>query len=156
MADIFISFAKEDKQFADFLHSHLTTEGVDVFQASVSLRPGQQWGQEILQNLKNSACVVFLASRAACQSPYVQQEIGASIISGKNLIPVVWDMPPENLPGWTNQYQAINLAGASIDTIKFKFSEIANRLKMDKTKGKIFAALLFAGFIFLCREKINQ
>jgi len=153
MPDIFISFSKEDKQFADFLHNHLIAEGLDVFQASVSLQSGQRWSQEILQNLKNSTCVIFLASKAACQSPYVQQEIGASVSLGKNLIPVVWDMLPENLPGWANQYQAINLAGATIDSAKLKFSEIANSLKMDKTKRNIFAALFVIGVLFLCTRR---
>jgi hypothetical protein len=149
MPDIFISYSNEDKNFADFLYNHLTAEKMTVFEASVSLQPGQQWSREILQNLRNSTCVIFLASKAACQSPYVQQEIGASVISGKNLIPVVWDIPPDFLPGWANQYQAINLAKATIDDIKLKFSEIANRLKMDKTKGYIIAALLVIGFLFL-------
>lgn len=153
MPDVFISFCRQDKPFADFLYNHLVAERLGVFQASLSLRPGQQWSQEILQNLKDSRCVLFLASKAACQSPYVQQEVGASIISGKNLIPVVWDMPPENLPGWANQYQAINLAGATIESVRDVFSKIARRIKFDKNMGYLIGGLLVAGFLCVCIKR---
>ena len=152
MPDIFISFSMQDKPFADFLHNHLVTEGVDVFQASLSLKPGQQWSQEILQNLRDSKCVLFLASKAACQSSYVNQEVGASVISGKNLIPVVWDMPPENLPGWANQYQVINLDGVSVNEIRQIFSQIASKLKFEKLL-KVGGLLVAGYFLFCCLRK---
>lgn len=155
MPDIFISFSMKDKKFADFLHNHLVAEGLNVFQASVSLKAGQRWSQNILQNLKEAKCVLFLASKAACQSSYVQQEVGASVISGKNLIPVVWDISPEELPGWANQFQAINLAGATLDHVKQKFSEIAGKIKMDKTSSLIIAGLLIVGVLCFCLKNRN-
>ncbi|GAG92721.1 unnamed protein product [marine sediment metagenome] len=118
----------------------------------MSLKPGQQWSHEILQNLKDAKCVLFLASKAACQSPYVQQEVGASVISEKNLIPVVWDMPPEKLPGWASQYQAINLDGVQIDEIRQIFSQIASRLKFGKLL-KVGGLLVAGYFLFCCLRK---
>lgn len=99
MADVFISYSSSDEGFARFLHRHLTGEGLTVFLASVSLAPGQRWPQEILNALGSSTWVLFLASRAACASPWVQQELGAAVVTQKKLVPIVWDMPPSQLPG---------------------------------------------------------
>lgn len=149
MPDIFISFSTKDKPFADFLCNHLAAEGLAPFQSSLSLEPGQLWSQEIQQNLRNSRCVLFLASKAACESANVQQEVGAGVISGKNLIPVVWDMPPENLPGWARQYQAVNLAGATADSIQQAISEIAQKIKIEKRIGYLIVGLLIAGLLYI-------
>jgi hypothetical protein len=74
MPDVFISHFSADRQFAEFLHRHLTTEGQSVFLAPISVVvPGQQWPQEILDALGTSNWVLFLGSRAACTSPWVQQ-----------------------------------------------------------------------------------
>lgn len=143
----------QDKPFADFLHNHLVAEKLTVFQASLSLKSGQQWSREIMQQLKDSRCVLFLASKAACLSPFVQQEIGASIITGKNLVPVIWDMPPENLPGWANQYQAVNLAGVTNDSVQEIFTEIAGRIKFEKNMSCLIGGLLVAGILYVSNKK---
>ena len=41
MPDAFISYSVADEPFAEFLHRHLASEGLSVFRASVSLRPGE-------------------------------------------------------------------------------------------------------------------
>src|SRR5258708_26993541 len=107
MPDVFISHSSVDGEFANFLHRHLTGEGLTVFLASVSLAPGQRWPQEILNALNASNWVLFLASRTACASPWVQQELGAALMSQKKLVPIVWDMPPSQLPGWVGHIQAL-------------------------------------------------
>ena len=43
MADVFISHAAADSHFAEFLHRHLTQEGLSVYLASVSMPPGERW-----------------------------------------------------------------------------------------------------------------
>ena len=106
MTDVFISYSSHDEHLARFMHKHLTDEGISVFLASISLAPSHSWSPEILKALNSATWVLFLASRSACNSPYVQQEVGAAVASKKQLIPVVWDLPPAELPGWASQYQA--------------------------------------------------
>ena len=145
MADVFISHSSADLQFAQFLQRHLHNEGITAFLAPVSLVPGERWPQEILQALNGSGWVLFLASRAACASPWVQQELGAAIATQKKLVPIVWDMPPSQLPGWVGHIQALNLAGASLQEVQAEITAIANRIKSDKAKGLLIAGLLIAG-----------
>jgi TIR domain len=99
MPDCFISYSSKDQQKADFIHSELTRHGLNVFMASVSLPPGTHWSPQVLSNLQQSPWVIFLASKAACSSVYVQQELGVALGANKKLIPIVWDIPLSDLPG---------------------------------------------------------
>jgi hypothetical protein len=152
MPDVFISHSSADRQFAEFLHRHLTSEGLSIFLAPISVLPGQRWPQEILNALGASSWVLFLASRAACTSPWVQQELGAAIAKQKKLVPIVWDMPPSALPGWTGHIQAVNLAGASADEIRVQITAIAEQIKADKAKGLLIGGLLLAGLFALAAK----
>lgn len=147
MADVFISRSSVDRQFAEFLYRHLTSESVSVFLAPNSVAPGQRWSEEILNSLEASAWVLFLASRAACASPWVQQELGAALAKQKKLVPIVWDMPVSELPGWTSHIQAIDLAGASVQQVKLQITSVAERIKADKAKGLLIAGVLIAGLL---------
>lgn len=149
MADIFISYSTADQEFSDFVARHLSSEGVSVFQAGVSLDGGDKWSDKILRNLKAAPMVLFLASKAACQSAAVQQEIGAALITDKKLVPIIWDIDPNELPAWTQGFQAIDLKHLSADQIKQKFSAIASKIKIDNRTGGIVAVCLLAGLIFL-------
>jgi hypothetical protein len=152
--DIFISYATKDEPTARFLCQHLTSEGMSVFLASVSLQPGQLWSQEVLNALRTSSWVLFLASRAACSSAWVQQELGAAVITQKKLVPIVWDMPPSELPGWAGRYQALDFGGASLEDVKKQMTEISQRIRADKMQGLIIGGLFLAAlFAFGSKNK---
>ena len=152
MADVFISHSSADRQFAEVLHRHMTSEGLSVFLAPLSLSPGQRWSETIVKSLEASPWVLFLASRTACSSPWVQQELGAALAKQKKLVPIVWDMPVSELPGWTGQIQAIDLAGASAEKIKAQITAIAEQVKADKAKGLVIAGLLIAGLFIIAKN----
>jgi TIR domain len=149
MSDAFISYCAADEQLARFMHRHLIQEGLTAFLAPVSLAPGQRWPSATITALKASNWVLFLASRAACASPWVQQEIGLALATNKKLIPIVWDMPPSQLPGWAGQFQALNLAGATSSQVNERMSAICEQIKSDKVQGLLIAGLLIAGLIAL-------
>jgi len=148
MPDVFISHAKEDEQFANFLLRHLQQEGLGVYLASASLVAGEMWMPNILENLRQSQWVLCLASQAACCSPWVMQEMGVAIGSSKRMIPIIWDQPPSALPGWMQQYQPVNLVGASQDQVMNKLNQMAGSIKQDKEEQKQ-KALLIGGLLLL-------
>lgn len=147
MTDVFISHAQADLPFAEFLRRHLSQESLTVYLASVSMQPGERWMPVILDNLRASTWVLCLASRAACQSQWVMQEMGVAIGANKKLVPIVWDQAPEALPGWMRQYQAVNLGGMSQEEAKISIARIAEAIKTDKQKGFAILALLVAGLM---------
>jgi len=149
MPDCFISYSSNDQLLANFVHSELARQGLSVFMASVSLKPGENWSDVIRANLRNSSWVMLLASKAACQSAYVMQETGMAMITDKRLIPIVWDINPSELPGWIDRNHALNLAGATIEEIQVRISQIAQMIREDNTKGLLIAGALVFGLIWL-------
>lgn len=149
MSDVFISYSSQDERLARFVASHLQEEGVSVFLAALSLKPGDNWSKEIFKSLGASSWVLFLASRAACRSAYVQQELGVALAGQKNIVPVVWDMDVSELPGWIREKQALILNSVSIDEARRSMSEIARRIKKDKAMALLIAGLLVCGLIYL-------
>ena len=70
----------------------------------------------------------------------------------EKLIPIVWDMPPSELPGWTKEYQALDLRGVTIEQVRSQLSAIVGRIKSDKFW--FFATLLIGGvLIFTATRK---
>lgn len=109
MADLFISYAREDSARASAIASALEADGFSVFWDS-EIPAGQTWADFIETKLRNSAAVLVLWSAHSIQSQWVREEARMGRDAGK-LIPVQLDasMPPfgfgevqaANLQTWT-------------------------------------------------------
>jgi len=148
MTDCFISYSSTDERFARYVADSLHGQGLTPFMARLSLQPGQQWDSEIRQALQQSSWVVFIASRAACTSPRVQQEVGGAVFGSKKLIPVIWDINPEELPGWAKEYQALDLRGLTPEAVPSAVQSIAQTIHADKRKDFLIMAGI-AGLVLL-------
>jgi hypothetical protein len=153
MPDVFVSYSVKDKEIAEFLSKHLSDEGLDVFRAPLSLSPGERWDEIILKNLKSSPWVLFLASKAACASPIVQQEVGVALGAQKNLVPVVWDMDPSELPGWVRNVHALDLRNTSLLDARTQVLKIAERIKANKTNGFLIVAFVIVAILCVACKK---
>jgi hypothetical protein len=144
MPDIFISYSTEDATAAEFIYRNLMESGVSTFLAQASLQPGQQWSQQVLETLRQSDTVLLLASRRACASPWVQQEMGYAIGAKKKLIPIIWDMRPSELPGWVASYQALDLSRHTAEQVRDEMAAIADGIKTNKKTALLVAGLALA------------
>lgn len=114
--------------------------------AAASLQPGQDWTEAIRQNLRASKTVIVLASRQAITSPFVLFEAGGAFFEGKEIMPIIWDVEPKELPAWLSRYQALDLrrlphAQAFAEQLK----GVADKIKRDQLIGLgILGAVLFA------------
>ncbi len=149
--DVFISHAQVDLPLAQYLHRHLSQEGLSVYLATVSMAPGEQWKQAILESLRSSTWVICLASRAACESHWVMQEMGVAIGANKKLVPIIWDVSPQQLPGWMREYQAVNLGGTNQEEARAAIERISETIKSEKKKGVIILGMLVAGLMLFGR-----
>ena len=145
MHEVFISYTKVDEQLAQFVHDHLLAQKIPTFLASLSIEGGQAWSPAVWNALKLAKWVIFMASREACRSAFVQQEIGAAIVQQKNLIPIVWDQPPSALPGWTSGFQAIDLSGKTMGDLQLEVTQIASRIKSKRGSGLAILGFLALG-----------
>jgi len=73
MADVFISYARVDRRFAEQLDSALRARGLTTWWDS-SLIAGDTWNEAIRSQLRTARCVVVIWSTASWNSRWVQAE----------------------------------------------------------------------------------
>ncbi len=129
MGDCFISHATADKDFVEPFVKMLERNGLEVFMAPFSIEAGTDWSDAVRNALSDSKCILFFASERACASAYVMQEVGGALFGDKRVIPIVWDMPPENLPGFANKMQALDLRADTADTLSQKAVELSRSMR---------------------------
>jgi hypothetical protein len=152
MPDVFISYTSPDERIARFVHQHLEAERVTSFLACVSLQPGAEWTPEVFRQLNAARWVLVLASRAANNSAFVQQEVGLALAANKTVVPIVWDMAPTELPGWLAQRQALDLANRTYEDLRVEVVQIAQRIKQEQLQGLLAIGLLLAGVAAFSRK----
>jgi hypothetical protein len=150
MADVFISFSDRDLAAAQVVQQQLLDRGTSVFLSKSSLEPGADWSEKVKQAIQQANLVLVLASRAAIQSTWVQQEIGIAIGAKRKIIPIIWDMPAADLPGWLSRYQALDLAGRTPVQVTQDFAQISKQLELEKflalgAIGALVAAIVKLG-----------
>lgn len=78
MADVFLSYARQDEAAARLLAERLTAEGWNVWWDRQIL-PGRDFSNSIQRELEGAVCVVVLWSKASIISEYVRDEAGEAI-----------------------------------------------------------------------------
>ena len=153
MTDVFISYSTEDSKFARWVYERLVEDGVRVFLAEISLKEGQTWDETILAHLKAADYFLFLASRKACASQFVNQEIGAALSHNKRIVPIVWDMPPSDLPGFLKRVQACDMRARDPRALMQILGRVAQTIKKHKVMALIIAGLIIAALVWVFSRK---
>ncbi len=144
MAKAFISYSVKDESLAKNLHAMTSMAGIDTFLAGISIEPGSNWTDVIFKHLDEAKWVFFLATKSSVESAAVQQELGASLIQEKNIIPVLIDITPEELPGWVGNHQAIDIKSAP-ELLHQKIADIAEKIKVDKFWVGVIVGAIIVG-----------
>lgn len=93
MADIFLSYSREDQTRAEQIAKALTTAGYEVFW-DVEIPPGKSWADILEEKLAVCKAAIVLWSRISTASKWVREEARLAHDRGK-LIPVqIDDSPP--------------------------------------------------------------
>jgi len=152
LSSVFISYSVKDEHIAKGLHSAISKAGIETFLASISIEPGTNWTDAVFDKLQKSDWVFFLASKNSINSPAVQQELGASLIQKKTIIPLLIDIAPENLPGWVGQHQAIDLR-SSPEALHKAIATIADKIKIDRFWAGIIVGAIIATLVVVIAKK---
>jgi hypothetical protein len=86
MADVFISYSREDRECAELLARALSERGWKVWWDR-QINVGRSFSETIERELDRARCVVVLWSRNSVQSEWVQNE-AAEAAGRKALVPV--------------------------------------------------------------------
>jgi hypothetical protein len=88
MADIFISYANEDKETAARLAGFLESMGWSVWWDR-RIPAGRSWRSVLQEALKDMRCMIALWSRDSVESPWVAEEAEEARKLGKTLVPIL-------------------------------------------------------------------
>ena len=84
----FISYASEDESVAGTISAYLEQSGVSCWIASRDVRPGADYGAEIIDAIEASASLVLVLSEHANSSEFVKREVERAVSKGKPIFPV--------------------------------------------------------------------
>src|SRR5262245_3319705 len=105
MADIFLSYAREDEAHARLLASALHSRGWSVWWDR-HIPAGRDFNRFIEEQLSHARCIVVLWSKASVASHFVRDEAAEGIADGR-LVPVLIEAVRQ--PIGFRQFQAANL-----------------------------------------------
>ena len=86
---VFISYAREDSDFALRLATGLRNAGLDVWLDQLSIRPGEPWDDAIETALTSASTLLLILSPDAVASKTVMDELGFALDEGKRIVPVL-------------------------------------------------------------------
>jgi hypothetical protein len=106
--DIFISYASADSDEATQIYDAVIAKGKKAFLASKSLKPGEDFAEEIRQALVSSRELWLLVSPTSLKSDWVLSEWGAAWALDKKIVPILHRCSPEQLPDRIRRLQCID------------------------------------------------
>ena len=88
---VFICYAREDRQIARQLYADLKRAGVEPWLDCESLLPGQYWENEINRAIRESSYVmVLLSSHSVSKRGFVRKEL-------KKALDILDELPPSQI-----------------------------------------------------------
>ncbi|MGH8533237.1 MAG: toll/interleukin-1 receptor domain-containing protein [Gammaproteobacteria bacterium] len=86
---IFVSYSRDDSQFAVKLASDLKAAGADAWLDELDIPPGARWDRAVEKALESSTCLIVILSPSSVASDNVMDEVSFAIDEKKAIVPVV-------------------------------------------------------------------
>lgn len=86
--DLFISYASENKDIADYIVDKIEKRGYKCFIAPRDIRTGSEYAVEIIRGISNSTAVLLVFSSKSDKSHYVLREINSAVSRNRPIIPL--------------------------------------------------------------------
>lgn len=134
MADIFISYKREDQENKGRILPivrALQAEGFDVFY-DVEIPPGSTWEQVLQTKINMAKCVLVMWSEASVASDWVKEEAEIAKNAGK-IIPVFLD--PVGAPFGFSRIEGANLVGWAGDLDNKEWQNLITAIKSRVGEG---------------------
>jgi WD40 repeat protein len=99
MADLFISYSRNDIAFAKILHQALVENGFEIWIDWEDIPPSTDWMSEIQSSIEQADAFIFILSNKSINSEICSLEVTFAHENNKRLIPIVIDdIDPSNVP----------------------------------------------------------
>lgn len=124
MSDIFISYSRQDSEYAQKLTYLLEWYGYSVWRDTNSLHGGQDFSLEIQQAIKLAKCTIVLWSKSSIDSKWVRAE---AVLANNCLLPVRLDAV--EIPPPFNALHTEDLSNWQGDPCDLGFKKLLNAIK---------------------------
>ena len=105
--NVFISYARKDKQWAEWLGDRLVKHGFRIWTDATSVPTGESFIAELNRTIEKSDVVMALLSPHYFRSAWCQQETAAAAASKVPIIPVL--VEPCEVQGFLRNYNWADL-----------------------------------------------
>ena len=85
--EVFISYSHKDKAVADAICNHLENEGLRCWYAPRDIKPGEEWGNSIVNGIEASRIMVLVFTPDSDLSKQVLREVNNAVSAGATIIP---------------------------------------------------------------------
>jgi len=108
MADVFISYAREDKAFAHRLCEALKQKNRETWIDAEGILPSAEWRQEIFGAIEAAGTLVQIVSPHSVESKICRDELSCAVNHNKRIIPILYaEVEEESLPDSIRERQWI-------------------------------------------------
>ncbi|MEL6474630.1 MAG: toll/interleukin-1 receptor domain-containing protein [Pseudomonadota bacterium] len=135
MADVFISYSKEDRDVALLYRAALASKGVSVWWDD-NLLAGDVWQDELEKQLHEASCVLVLWSGRSAKSNFVQSEVAAAKEDGRLVPALVEPLETLNLPQEFLAIQATDMTGWAGDPDSLEFERLLGKVRDAITRNR--------------------
>ena len=120
--DVFISYARQDFQYAEALSQELQAQGKTFFSDRIDIQEGQDFASIISSAIEQCQIFLYINSSNSYQSRWVQNELKYALGLKKKIIVVnvCNEIIPENL----SKYCSLSLTSFSTEEVKLVVKEI--------------------------------
>lgn len=149
---VFISHSTREQGLVISLANLLSKFGIEILVAEWYLTPGECLDKKVLEQIKNSDCMVALLTRNGIRSNWVQQEIGYALAYNVLLIPLVEKGIDRKALGVLQDKPYIEYDPYQPQQALIKTSSYVKSLKLKKeeqAKTLLIAGGVLAFFLFL-------
>ncbi len=131
MATVFLSFANQDRDFAEPLRKALHDLGHQVWSFDEQLTPGDRWQDTIIKRLKEVDAVAVILSENSARSTWIHHELGAAVAYARErgrpiIVPIV--LGNVELPAQLAQFQGIFVHDGNAEEAALKLAVGLERL----------------------------
>jgi hypothetical protein len=106
--EVFVSYSSLDQDQATLIYNAITRIGKRAFLSAKTLRPGDDFADEIRRHLVGSGQVWLLVSPNSLKSEWVLTEWGAAWVLGKKIVPILYRCRPDELPDRLRRLHSID------------------------------------------------
>lgn len=144
MADVFISYAREDTDFVRRVVDGFQALGRDVWIDFDDIPFGAEWWDEIVEGIEKSSVCVFVISPDSIASQVCSLEVAEMMQNNKKIVPIVARDPDETIIGNLPQViQNLNWINFDLDDpFEAMFDSLVDAVDTDLDAAKSHTRLL--------------